>query len=31
MAQVVALMTPAALGLSDGTFHEPFHVDEGFV
>jgi hypothetical protein len=29
MARVIALMTPAALGLSDATFHEPFHAFGG--
>jgi len=27
MPQVIALMAPAALGLSGATFHEPFHAD----
>jgi hypothetical protein len=29
MARVIALTTPTALGLSDGTFHEPFHAFGG--
>jgi hypothetical protein len=29
MARVIALMTPAALGLSGRTFHAPFHAEEG--
>jgi hypothetical protein len=29
MAQVIALTALAALGLSDATFHEPFHAFGG--